>query len=177
MASASATAAPTASLPKVGSLPPGDILKTQLGGAKFQQHVLDWSKQSQQLYVTVLFALLFIWATYSEKIPPTYRWQLNTTLGRLLLLILLYTVHLMAGWVPALLFAIAIALTWANRPLYRPSSSHEGFQDNVKVTDVNPHMWFVEQALQENPRRIVQDRIQTFAVQEENTSGSSRTSR
>ena len=194
----------------------GDLLKIQMGGAKFQQQVLDWTQQSNHLYLTVLFVMIFMWAVYSEKIPMQYRWQLNTTLGRLLLLIILHIVFLLGGWIPALLFAIAIAMTWANRPLYKPAvvqegfgsgaerqrrgmsgsyregfatgnspllsprfgnSRIEGFGDNIKVTDADPHMWFVEKALKENPQRIVQDRIQTFAVQEDNTAGSSRTSK
>lgn len=155
-----------------------DLLKAQLGGAKFQQQVLDWTKQSNHLYLTVLFSVIFLWAVYSEKMPMQYRWQLNTTLGRLLLLVLLWIVFLLGGWIPALLFAIAIAMTWANRPLYKPVDVKEGFYgDNIKVTDVDSHMWFVEKALKENPQRIVQDRIQTFAVQEDNTSGTSRTSK
>lgn len=155
----------------------GDLLKIQMGGAKFQQQVLDWTQQSNHLYLTVLFVMIFMWAVYSEKIPMQYRWQLNTTLGRLLLLIILHIVFLLGGWIPALLFAIAIAMTWANRPLYKPAVVQEGFGDNIKVTDADPHMWFVEKALKENPQRIVQDRIQTFAVQEDNTAGSSRTSK
>ncbi len=178
---AMAAAAGNAQIPKLPTPPSppsggGDLLKVQMGGAKFQQQVLDWTRQSNHLYLTVLFSLIFMWAVYSEKLPMQYRWQLNTTLGRLLLLVLLYIVFLLGGWIPSLLFAIAIAMTWANRPLYKPSKT-EGFQDNIKVTDANPHMWFVEKALKENPQRIVQDRIQTFAVQEDNTAGSSRTSK
>lgn len=194
---AMAAAASTPQIPKLpspSSPSGGDILKAQVGGAKFQQQVLDWTKQSNHLYLTVVCSIIFLWAVYSEKLPMHYRWQMNTTLGRLLLLLLLWIVYILAGWIPALLFAIAIAMTWANRPLYKPAdtregfasgaerqgrgtSGREGFQDNIKVTDANPHMWFVEKALKENPQRIVQDRIQTFAVQEDNTAGTSRTSR
>jgi hypothetical protein len=177
---AMAAAASNSHMPKLPFASPpsgGDLLKVQMGGAKFQQQVLDWTRQSNHLYLTVLFVIIFMWAVYSEKIPTQYRWQLNTTLGRLLLLILLHIVFLLGGWIPALLFAIAIAMTWANRPLYKPAVVQEGFGDNIKVTDADPHMWFVEKALKENPQRIVQDRIQTFAVQEDNTAGSSRTSK
>lgn len=197
---AMAAAASNPQMLKLPFAPPpsgGDLLKVQMGGAKFQQQVLAWTQQSNHLYMTVLFVVIFMWAVYSEKIPMQYRWQLNTTLGRLLLLIILHIVFLLCGWIPALLFAIAIAMTWANRPLYKPmkegfasgaerqgqgtsfgNSRSEGFfGDNIKVTDADPHMWFVEKALKENPQRIVQDRIQTFAVQEDNTAGSSRTSK
>jgi hypothetical protein len=54
-----------------------------VGGAKFQQEVLDWTKQSSHLYITVACALIFMWAVYSEKIPAAWRWQLSTTIGRM----------------------------------------------------------------------------------------------
>jgi len=154
--------------------------KIMVGGAKFQQAVLDWTKQSNHLYLTVLSAVIFMWAVYAEKLPEVWRWQLSTTIGRLLLLLLLYVVHMLAGWVPALLFAIAIGLTWANRPLYKPiavKEQLEAFQSNIKVTDVESKKWFVEKVLKENPQRIIQDRVVTSAVQEDNASGSGRTSR
>uniref|UniRef100_A0A6C0KLD6 Uncharacterized protein n=1 Tax=viral metagenome TaxID=1070528 RepID=A0A6C0KLD6_9ZZZZ len=154
--------------------------KIMVGGAKFQQAVLDWTKQSNHLYLTVLSAVIFMWAVYAEKLPEVWRWQLSTTIGRLLLLLLLYVVHMLAGWVPALLFAIAIGLTWANRPLYKPiavKEQLEAFQSNIKVTDVETKKWFVEKVLKENPQRIIQDRVFTSAVQDDNASGSGRTSR
>lgn len=150
-----------------------------IGGAKFQQTVLDWTQQSNQLYLLVFTTILLIWAVYAEKLPPEWRWQLSTSIGRLLLLLLLYIVYTLAGWIPALLFTIAIALTWANRPLWKPvgvPSTQEGFR-NMKVQDVETEKWFVEKVLEESPKRIVEDRVDTMAVQEEATTGTSRTSR
>ena len=141
-----------------------------VGGAKFQELVLEWTKQSNTLFITISSTLIFIWAVYAEKISPAWLWQLNSTVGRLLLLFILYIVHSNLGWIPALLVTIAIALTWANRPLYTP----EGFED-VKVTDIRNHKWFVESVLKENPTRIIQDRVVTQAVQD-SFDGNSRTS-
>ena len=154
--------------------------KVMMGGAKFQQAVLDWTKQSNHLYLTVLGSVIFMWAVYAEKLPEVWRWQLSTTIGRLLLLLVLYIVYILAGWIPALLLGIAIALTWANRPLYKPMSVKgqlEGFNSNIKVTDIETNKWFVEKVLKESPRRIIQDRVVTSAVQEDNATGSGRTSR
>jgi hypothetical protein len=148
-----------------------------VGGAKFQKEVLDWTKQSSHLFTTVICSLIFMWAVYSEKLPAVWRWQLSTSIGRLLLLILLYIVHMMAGWIPALLFAIAIALTWSNRPLNKPYGVKEGFEGTM-VTDVEgKDMWFVEKVLKEHPHRIIQDRVRTEPVQEDSTKGNSRTSK
>jgi len=148
-----------------------------VGGAKFQQHVLEWTKQSNNLYFTVSFFVIFVWVIYTEKLPDIARWQMNTTAGRLLALLLLYIVHMLAGWVPALLFAIGIALTWANQPLYKPIGiTEEGYND-MKVVKAGPHRWFVEEALGEYPTKITQDRVTTEAVQEESSGQSSRTSK
>jgi len=148
-----------------------------IGGAKFQQEVLDWSKQSSHLFTTVTSALIFLWAVYAEKLPATWRWQLSTSIGRLLLLILLYIVHMTAGWLPAILFTIAIALTWANRPLQKPFGVKEGFHDTI-VTDVSDKQrWFVEKALKESPQAIIQDRVTTQAIQDDSNKGFGRTSK
>ena len=144
--------------------------KLMIGGVKFQKEVLDWSKQSNHLFMTVLFSIIFMLALYSEKLPREWHWLMSTSVGKLLLLLLLYIIEMLAGWIPALLFTIAIALIWANRPV------HENFND-IKVSDANKHRWFVEKALHENPERIVQDRVTTLPVQEEGRAGSSRTSK
>jgi hypothetical protein len=149
-----------------------------IGGARFQNDVLEWCSESKTLFVTVTSSLIFMWAIYSEKLPAAVRWQLSTSIGRLLLLVLLYIVHMAAGWIPAILFSIAIALTWANRPLQKPFGIREGFHAGTLVTEVGgKNLWFVEKVLKEHPQRIVQDRVTTQPVQEDSTKGSGRTSK
>lgn len=152
----------------------GRVSSILVGGAKFQKDVVEWSKQSQNLIYSIVASFIFIWAVFTEKIPGTMRWQLSSTAGRLLLILLLYIINRQYGWITSLLFAIGIAMTWANRPILKPTL--EGWQDNVKVSKAKGHRWFVEQALHEEPKQIIQDRVSTRAVQEENTSASSRTS-
>jgi hypothetical protein len=148
-----------------------------IGGAKFQKAVLDWSQQSNHLDLTVMNATIFMWALYAEKLPEIWRWQLSTVIGRLLLLVLLYIVYMLAGSLPALLFAVAMALTWANRPLYKPVDVKEHFND-MKISRINDdNRWFVEKALKETPKKIIQDRVSTSAIQEDNGSNTGRTSR
>ena len=159
-----------------------------VGGAKLHQAILDWSKQTNHLLLAVFGATILLYATYAEQLPLTWRYQLSTPVGRALLLVLLYVVYLLAGWIPALLFAIGIAITWSNRPLAKPSqikdsskglfgSLKEGFNSNVKVSDAQDEKWFVEKVLKENPKRIVEDRVDTMAVQDDSSTGNSRTSR
>jgi hypothetical protein len=148
-----------------------------VGGAKFQQEVLDWTKQSSHLYITVSCALIFMWAVYAEKIPAAWRWQLSTTIGRTLLLLLLYVVYMAAGWIPAILFAIAIAMTWANRPLQKPAGVKEGFDNRIVMDVAGKDLWFVEKVIGGDPKAIIQDHVDTDAVQSNSQKGNSRTSK
>jgi hypothetical protein len=157
--------------------PPNSPMPKMIGGAKLQQAVLDWSKQSNHLLMAVFGVSVLIYATYAEQLPITWRYQLSTPVGRTLLILLLYIVYVMGGWIPALLFAIGIAITWSNRPLAKPRQIMEGFNSNVKVSEAQDHMWFVENVLKENPKRIVEDRIDTMAVQDDSSTGNTRTSR
>jgi len=159
-----------------------------VGGAKLQESVLEWSKKSLNLYSTVLMVVLMIAALFADKLPMMARWQLSTTPGRLLLLLLLYIVNMMCGWQMALLFTIAIALVWAARPVFKPTGVEgfgvgqgvgqgvEGFND-MKKSPAAKHKWFVEKTLHENPKAIVEDRINTGAVEEDTIVATGRTSK
>jgi hypothetical protein len=146
---------------------------TMVGGAKFQESVIEWSKKSTNLYTFVFAVLIAVWALYASKLPALARWQLSSTAGRLLLLLLLYMVYELCGWTVALIFTIAIALTWAARPLFVPVD--EGFA-NMKTTKASNHKWFVEKVLHQKPKEIVEDRIDTMAV-DGDTANSTRTSK
>ena len=149
-----------------------------IGGAKFQQTVLDWSKQSNSLFLSVFSVILVVFAIFGDKLPPVVRWQLSTTVGRLFLLILLYIIYVLGGWELALLFTIIIALIWSMRPLLLPlpSFKEEGFRD-LKKTRVSRPKWFVETVLEENPLEIVEDRVETLAVQDGSEGMTGKTSR
>jgi hypothetical protein len=159
-----------------------------VGGAKLQESVLEWSKKSLNLYSTVFMVLLIICVLFADKLPMEARWQLSTTAGRLLLLLLLYITNLVCGWQAALLFTVAIALVWAARPVFKPvgvpdtvlnesfGKGMEGFND-MKSTPAAKHKWFVEKTLHENPKAIVEDRINTAAVEEDTVVATARTSK
>ena len=151
-----------------------------VGGAKLQDSVLEWSKKSLNLYSTVFLVILVIGVLFADKLPMEARWQLSTTAGRLLLLLLLYITNLVCGWQAALLFTIAIALVWAARPVFKPVGvpdlGVEGFND-MKTTGAAKHKWFVEKTLHENPKAIVEDRVNTSAVEDDNLVTTSRTSK
>lgn len=157
-------------------------MTVMVGGAKFQGEVTEWFSQSKNLFTVIFYAIIIVWAGFADKIPAVWRWQLSTTIGRLLLLLLLWCVYLVGGFIPALLFTLAICMTWANRPLFKPSGQGlgqglEGFNDSVKTTKVPKNRWFVEKALLETPKEIVEDRVDTEAVSENFQVGNARTSR
>jgi hypothetical protein len=52
----------------------------------------------------------------------------------------------------------------------------EGFND-MKNTKAGKHKWFVEKTLHENPKAIVEDRINTSAVEGDTFMGTQRTSK
>jgi hypothetical protein len=149
-----------------------------VGGAKFKSTILEWSKQSNHLFTAVAASALFIYTLYADKLPAQYRWQLSSLLGRSLLLVILYIVYTIAGFIPALLFSIGMAITWANRPLYKPPVLvSEGFTPDIKTSKASSHRWFVEKVLEEHPEEIVEDRVDTRAVQNDSQDSNMRTSR
>ena len=170
-------------------MPETQVGGIQIGGAQFQGAVAQWFKQSENLFTVVFYAVVFVWTGFVDKLPAVWRWQLSTSIGRLFFVLLLWIVLEVGGWVPATLVAVAICMTWAVRPLFAPQGFAEGFAsvdsaeafasvEGVKRTAASGHLWFVEKALKENPKEIVEDRVTTDAI----TDGSdkirgSRTSR
>ena len=175
---------PQMSMPQLPPQPPSSQ-NYMIGGTEFQANFMEWIKQNHHLYLAVFSTVFFIWAIYADKLPEVVRWQLSTTIGRMLLIIVMYLVYMVAGWIPAVLVSIAIALTWANRPLRNPNPNpqkghyvlvEEPF-NNIKKTKIPKNKWFVEKVLHENPKMIIEDRVSTGAVQEDTSTGSKRSSR
>lgn len=158
----------------------------QLGGAKFQDALIQWSKESFSVFNVLFIIALVVFTAYAHLVPPTLRYQLSTTLGRMLSLVLLVIVYETGGWIPALLFTIGICIVWFNRPLAQPthftkpltaSATEEGFESGVK-TSVNQtgFRWFVERVLGEKAKGVQEDRISIGDVQDDSVEGNSRTS-
>ncbi len=155
------------------------VLPKQLGGAKFQQSLLEWSKQSFSVFNTIFLILFVMFAAYSNHLPPTFLYQMSSSLGRLLVIVLLVILYESAGWIPALLFTIGVSIAWYNRPLSQPTHfTTEGFEGGVK-TSVNQSgfRWFVERVLKEHPEAVQEDRISIGDVQDDSVQGNVRTSK
>lgn len=126
------------------------------------------------LFMGVLVSVLIVWTCFTDKVPVEIRYQLSSTAGRLLSVALLYAIYTFLGFIPALLFTMAIALTWSNRPLSKPV---EGFLSSIKKTPVEGNRWFVERILGEHPEEIREDRVDTDSVQDLSSGKNSKTSR
>ena len=140
-----------------------------VGGARFTAQMVEWSRASHPLFYTIAAVVLFLFAGYAEKLPAAYLWQLNTTLGRITLLFILYLAYLLGGGMVALLIGIAIAVIFAHRPFYKPAAVQEGFSDKGQKTSKkeDSNLWFVERVLKENPKAVIEDRVSTSAVQDD----------
>ncbi len=160
-----------------------------IGGSRFQHNIYEWTRSTHSVFFTVFTIALVVFAAYPDRLPPAYKWQLSTPVGRLLLLLILYVLLMLAGPIAAVLFTVAVALIWATRPLFKPPSADEGFRTtsstegfrDVKTSEipfgVKQHRWFIETVLNENPLAVKEDRVDTYAVQDDSQVGSTRSSK
>ena len=72
---------------------------------------------------------------------------------------------------------MAIAMTWANRPLQKPAGVKEGFNNRIVMDVAGKDLWFVEKVIGGDPQAIIQDHVDTDAVQSNSQKGNSRTSK
>jgi hypothetical protein len=126
------------------------------------------------LFMGVFGAILAVWTCFTDKVPAHIRLQLSSMAGRLFSIALLYAIYTFLGFLPALLFTMAVALTWSNKPLSKPV---EGFLSSIKRTPVQGKRWFVERALGENPEEIREDRVETDSIQDFSSGKNSKSSR
>lgn len=132
------------------------------------------SNDPYSLFMIVMGSFLIVYTCYADKVPANIRYQMSSTGGRVLSLLLLFTIYTFLGFIPALLFTMAIALTWANRPLSKPV---EGFLSSIKTTPVQGNKWFVERVLGEHPSEIREDRVETVSIQDNSDGKNAKTSR
>jgi hypothetical protein len=155
---------------------------TMIGGAAFRTSFTAWLAQSSNLYYSVTLVLLIVAALFSDKIPTLYKAQLNTVVGRslmiLLLAILITVTPGRGGWILGVVSVLVIALILAPSKQALPPSNNgvkgglrarsageEGFAGDVFVSREVPtkNRWLVEKILHEHPERIEEDRIITRA--------------
>jgi hypothetical protein len=105
--------------------------------------------------------ILILTIVYSPLIPKEYRAFVDSPIGRILGLALVYGVIEWIGWVYGLLTAMAFLLF-----LHARSGIHEGFDGGGSVSEKKTigKRWFVEKVLGERTTKIATDRVMTQAI-------------
>jgi hypothetical protein len=121
------------------------------------------TKVSLQIHLA-LFVLLLLGIVFVEQIPLGIREALSTTIGRLFLFGGVLFITELYSWTTGLLVALFVLLliTKSSRNL------KEGFTSDdfsIKLIE-DKKKWWVEEVLNENPIGIMDDRVNTLAVQD-----------
>jgi len=132
-----------------------------------QYHIFDFAQKIRPTIVFILYLFTIIIIVFKDTIPESIHHQADSFLGRLFAVLLIIVVIREFGWILGLFTALAVALLIGSR-----MSISEGF-DDLTTFDIKGKKWFVERALNENPTRIQEDRINTSAVQDNNRGGQS----
>jgi hypothetical protein len=137
----------------------------QQGGImnSFEVLMLNMDSPAKLLYGFVLILVI----AYSAQIPTEYRVFTDSLLGRVLGIAILYGVVHTFGWVYGLLTALVFVLILQSAP--RVNRSLEGFDGGGGVAEkrvVRGKRWFVEQVLNEDPKKIATDRVTTSAIED-----------
>jgi hypothetical protein len=113
------------------------------------------------------FTILVI--VYSPLIPDEYRIFMDSILGRLFAIALIYGVIESFGWIYGLLTAIAFILILSSVSRYNGMNwggQSEGFDGSGSISKKKTvgNRWFIEKVLGENPNKIVTDQVATSAI-------------
>ena len=127
------------------------------GGAKEQ--MIDILMKYTKPLDTYIGLALVLGIVYVRQIPPIVRIQANNILGRLLLFLLTLAIADMYSCTYGIMMALFTILLLAVSPRI------EGFQVTVK-------RWFSEELLKENPLAIIEEKVNTSAIQDNSNAAS-----
>ncbi len=115
-------------------------------------------------YKLLLGALLVLVIVYASAVPVEIRQFMDSMVGRVVGIGIVYGIVHSFGWVYGLLATLAflIVLQGAPRLEYIEGFSGGGSINQKKIVGKK---WFVEQVLGENPKKIETDKVQTTAIE------------
>lgn len=115
-------------------------------------------------YKLLLGFLLVLSIVYAPNIPIEIRQFLDSMIGRVVSIGVIYGIVHSFGWVYGLLATLAflIILQGSPRLEYVEGFSGGGSINQKKIVGKK---WFVEQVLGENPKKIETDKVQTTAIE------------
>lgn len=142
-------------------------MSTQMGGMVFSfQEVLSKLDSPAKLIYGFILLLLIV---YSPIVPLDYRRFMDSLLGRVFGIAIVYGVIESLGWVYGLLTALVFLTILRGISKTNPLVvAEEGFDGGGTVSEKRRigKRWFVEKVLGENPIKIATDKVQTTAVQD-----------
>ncbi len=115
-------------------------------------------------YKLLLGFILVIVIVYASVVPVEVRQFMDSMVGRVSGIAIVYGIIHSFGWVYGLLATLAflIVLQGAPRLEYVEGFSGGGSINQKKIVGKK---WFVEQVLGENPKKIETDKVQTSAIE------------
>lgn len=138
-----------------------------MGGMVFSfQEVLSKLDSPAKLVYGFILLLLIV---YSPIVPLDYRRFMDSLLGRVFGIAIVYGVIESLGWVYGLLTALVFLTMLRGISKTNPLVvAEEGFDGGGTVSEKRRigKRWFVEKVLGENPIKIATDKVQTTAVQD-----------
>jgi hypothetical protein len=155
---------------------PPQTIPVMSGGMR---EILSDFSQKQKYQVDFFFALLLILGiVFVHEIGIHIRNQLDTFLGRLFAFGLLVLVTDQFSVIHGILLAIFLALILSQSTNTRPgpvSKQPEGFSSDLQLRLVpsKKHRWWVEELMKENPIGIEDEKVNTMAIQDDQTSNRS----
>jgi hypothetical protein len=137
----------------------------QGGFASSLQVLLNNIDSPSKLLYGILIVLVIV---YSAVIPSEYHTFVDSLLGRIIGIGIIYGVTESLGWIYGLLTAMAFVLLLNGSPSSWIFSSQEGFDGGGSVSEKKRigKRWFVEKVLGEHPVKIATDRVNTLPVQD-----------
>lgn len=112
--------------------------------------------------------LMILIIVYSSVIPSEYHIFIDSLLGRIIGIGVVYGVIESLGWVYGILTAMAFLLLLNGSSSSSMFSTQEGFDGGGSVSEKKRigKRWFVEKILGEQPLKIATDKVTTLPVQD-----------
>jgi len=120
-------------------------------------------KQLDSVPHLIYGTLMLVLIAFIDQIPPTISRYADTVLGRLVAIGAIASICYSLGALYGLLTAIVLLLLVHSSPRL---AAMDGFA-NQKSREAQGSRWFVETVLGEHPKRIMDDRIDTDAIQDD----------
>ncbi len=115
-------------------------------------------------YKLLLGALLVLVIVYASAVPVEIRQFMDSMVGRVVGIGIVYGIVHSFGWVYGLLATMAFLIVIQGAPRLEYVEGFSG-GGSINQKTIVGKKWFVEQVLGENPKKIETDRVQTTAIE------------